>query len=361
MRNIKTVIMFVLILSISSFLFAQTVAPDVIKDIKMDTIAVEKEDSTDNIKIDIETDEDELVRIGEDLTVATEDTIPGDAVVITSNLYVHGFVQGDVVCINGNLVITGTVLGDAVCIGGIAEVGSSAVIEGDLVCIGGKLTRNEYAQIDGEIVNISLPFMRPVLKYAFKYIVSGDHISPKPRLHTFARRIGGFFVYIVKIVALIVFIFLILLFFKGGVDRVSDAIENHFWKTALAGFIGMLLIIPLTLLLIVLIIGIPLVPLLWTAVVAALIFGFACVTYTIGKIAAEKRGWKDKSPYILALIGLVVVEIITFLGNLVIIPGGGFAAIGGIIKLFGFIISYVAWIIGFGGVILTRFGAKKFG
>jgi len=203
--------------------------------------------------------------------------------------------------------------------------------------------------------------MRPVMHYVFKYIKPEDGKTFKPRFNPFVRRIMIFFMYIVKIIALVVFIFLILLFFKGGVDRVSDAIENHFWKTALAGFIGMLLIIPLTLLLIVLIIGIPLVPLLWIAVVAALIFGFASVTYTIGKIAAEKKGWKDKSPYILALIGLVVVEIITFLGNLVIIPGGPFAVIGGVIKVLGFIISYVAWIIGFGGVILTRFGAKKFG
>ncbi len=353
MRNFKFIIALVLFLSISTMLFSQE---EIVEMEKVDTIVAEKDTGI----VVMETD-DETVRIGEDLFVAVKDTVPGDAVAISSNLYVHGLLQGDAICINGNLIITGTVLGDAVCIGGIAEVGSSVVIKGDLVCIGGKLTRDERAQIDGEIVNISLPFMRPVLKYAFKYIGPNDVVSPKPHLHTFARRIGGFFIYIVKIVALVVFIFLIILFFKGGVDRVSDAIAHHFWKSALAGFIGVILTLPLTLLLIVLIIGIPLVPLLWIAIMAGMLFGFVCITYTLGKIAAEKKGWKDKSPYILALIGLLVIEIITLLGNLVILPGGPFMAVGALIKVIGFIVSYVAWMIGFGGVILTRFGSRTFG
>ncbi len=363
MRDLKTVIMVVLILSISSFLFSQTVTLDIIKDIEMDTIVDEKEDSAEitDIDIDVDIDKDELVRIGEDLIIAPEDTIPGDAVAITSNLFVHGFVEGDAVCISGNLYITGIVCGDAVCIVGNADIESTAVIKGDLICIGGTLSRDEGSSVEGEIVNLSLPFIRPVLHHVFKYIKPGDGPTFRPRFSPFGRRIVGFFMYIVKIIALLVFIFLILLFFKGGVEKVSNAIENHFWKSALAGFIGVLLILPLTLLLIVLIIGIPLVPLFLIAVVAAMMFGFACITYTIGKIAAEKKGWKDKSPYILALIGLVVIEIVTFLGNLIILPGGGFAVFGGIIKVIGFVISYVAWIIGFGGVILTRFGTRKFG
>lgn len=361
MRNYRTIIMCVLVLSITSFLFSQTVAPDVMEDIE-DIVEIEREESAGIGGISIETDEDEIVKLGEDLTIFPEDTIAGDAVVIGGNLSVHGFVEGDAVCIGGNLLISGTVLGDATVIGGNANVESTAIIEGDLVSVGGRVSREKGSTVKGEVTSISLPILRSVLPFAFKFIMPGKPRIPyRPFVSPFTKRMMGFSIYMVKIIALVVFILLILLFFQGGVDRVSDAIESHFWKAALAGFIGLILIVPLIILLAVLIIGIPLIPLFGIAVVAAMIFGYACITYTIGRIAAEKKGWKDKSPYILALIGLVVIEIVAFLGNLIILPGGIFAVVGGVLKVLGFIISYIAWLIGFGGVILTRFGVKKFG
>lgn len=367
MRSGKIMVSFLCIILFASLLFSQAVVVEVEKDSVGDSGKIKKiEKSIDigPVHVDIDEDDDERVSIGEDLTIAAEDTVPDDAVAITSNLTVHGFVTGDAVCISGDLVLTGTVEGDVVAIGGNLDADSSAVIGGDLICIGGRLTRRTGASVGGEIVNIPLPFIRPVLHHALKYVGAGEKrtiIIDKRPFGGFGRRLSTFFLYLVRLVALVIFVFLILLFFKGGVERVSDAIANHFWKSALAGFIGIILLLPLTLLLIVVIIGIPLVPLFWVVVFAGMIFGFACITYTIGKIAAEKKGWKDKSPYILALIGLVVVEIIAFLGSLAMLPGGPFIAIGGAIKVIGFIISYVAWMIGFGGVILTRFGAKSFG
>jgi hypothetical protein len=358
-KNLKKVGICVLLLVISSLLFAQQVEIEVEKD------SAEVEDSNVVVDIDsivkIESDEDELVKIGVDVTVAPEDTIQGDVVAITSDLSVFGFVEGDAVCISGDLEITGTVLGDAVVISGDADIGSTAVIEGDLVCISGGLSKHENAKVEGEVVNLSLPFISPVLHHAFKFIKPGPARGIKPRFGPMGRRVMGLFVYLIKVIALVVFIFLIVLFFKKGMDRVADAIENSFWRSALAGFVGVIIIVPLTILLVVLIIGIPLIPLLWIAFLAALIFGFASITYTIGKIAAEKKNWKDRSPYMLALVGLVVIEIVPFLGNLTIIAGGPFSVIGSILKVLGFIISYVAWIIGFGGVILTRFGTCQFG
>lgn len=358
-KNMKKVGICVLLLVISSLLFAQQVEIEVEKD------SAEVKDSNVVVDIDsivkIESDDDELVKIGKDVTVALEDTISGDAVAITSDLSVIGFVEGDAVCISGDLVITGTVLGDAVVISGDAEVGSTAVIEGDLVCISGNLSKHGNAKVDGEVVNISLPFINPILHHAFKFIKPGPERVIKPRFGSLGRRVIGFFIYLVRVIALIVFIFLIVLFFKKGMDRVADAIENSFWKSALAGFVGVIIIVPLTILLAVLVIGIPLIPLLWIAFIAAAIFGFASITYTIGKVAARKRDWKDRSPYMLALIGLLVIEIIPFLGNLTMIPGGLFAAMGGFLKVLGFIITYVVGIIGLGGVILTRFGTRKFG
>jgi len=358
MKNFKVIIVTGLLMLVSSLVFSATIPPIpgkvkvIVK--KIDSIVP---DST--IEID---DDNETVRIGEDLTVVSGDTIPGDAVVINGNLDVLGFVGGDVVCIGGELHISGYVNGDATVIGGNAEIESTAVIDGDLASIGGRISRAKGSKIKGETTSVSLPILRSLLPFAFKFISPHKVGIPyHPYVHPVAKRSIGFGVYLIKVVALIVFIFLIILFFKSGVERVSDAIENNFWKSVLAGFIGVLIIVPLTVLLAVLIIGIPLIPLLWIATIAGMIFGFTSIAYTIGRVASRKKSWNDRSPYILALIGFLVIEIIAFLGHLVALPGGAFAGIGGILKGLGFIISYLAWMIGLGGVILTRFGAKKFG
>jgi hypothetical protein len=369
MREGKIVFPLLCIVLIASLVFSQPADTEVEEDSVADSIRIIKVEDEDidigPIHVDVDDEDDaEWVLIGEDLTITAQDTVPDDAVAILSDLTVIGHVVGDAICISGDLILSGSVEGDVVSVGGSVEVESTAVIDGDLVCVGGTLTKMQGATVGGEVVNVPMPFIRPILHHALKYAGKGEKktiiINPRP-LGGFGRRIATFFLYLVKLVALIVFIFLILLFFKGGVERVADAIANHFWKAALAGFIGIILFLPITLLLIVFIIGIPLVPLFWIAVIAGMIFGFACITYTIGKIAAKKKGWKDKSPYILALIGLVVVEIVAFLGNLAMLPGGPFIAIGGAIKVIGFIISYLAWMVGFGGVILTRFGSRPFG
>lgn len=358
MKNTKIIFITIILLFIVSFLFSANIVPDITKD----TAKIGEENSTAIVSMVSENDKNDVVKMGENLTIPPEDTIPGDAVVIGGNLDIRGFVEGDAVCIGGVLHISGTVLGDATCVGGNAEIESTAVIDGDLVSVGGKIFREKSSAVKGSVTSISLPFLRPFFPFAFKFISPGKARIPyHPFIHPFTRRMMGFSIYIVKIIALLVFIFLILLFFKGGVDRVSDAIEYHFWKSALAGFVGEILIVPLTVLLAVLIIGIPLIPLLWIAIVAALVFGYTSIAYTIGRIAAEKKGWKNKSPYILALTGLVVIEIVTFLGSLIALPGGGFAIAGNIVRFLGYIISFIALLIGFGGVILTRFGAKKFG
>ncbi len=366
MKNVRFILAICALLIIS---FSLPSAADV-QDADEDTIEIKKVKiikKTEDIEkekdfsLEVE-DESQTVRMGEDLTVLAEDTIRGDAVVINGNLDVIGFVEGDAVCIGGNLFVSGYVHGDATVIGGNADIEGTAVINGDLVSVGGRISRAKGARVGGEETSISLPIIRSILPFAFKFVgIPKVGVPYHPYIHPIAKRSMGFGLQLIKIVALIVFVLLIILFFKGGVEKVSDAIENHFWKSALAGFIGALIIVPLTVLLAVIIIGIPLIPILWIVIIAGVIFGYTGISYTIGSIAARKKGWKDKSPYLLALIGLVVIEIIAFLGSLIAIPGGPFAVIGGLIKVLGFVISYIAWMIGFGGVILTKFGARKYG
>jgi len=355
-KNIRMIFTIFTILFISSFLFSATIEPLINIQIG------EEEDSSAIDSIPSEDDENGIVKMGEDFTLLSEDTAASDIVVMGGDLSIEGLANGDAVCIGGNFHISGNLLGDAVIIGGNADVESTAVIKGDLVCIGGSVSREKGAEVKGEIVNISLPVISSILPFVFKYTHPGrGDVVRKPFIHPFGKRFFRLALFFVMVVALIVLILIIIILFRGGVEKVSDAVRSQFWKTVLAGFLGVLLIIPLTVLLAVLIIGIPLVPVLWIAFVAALIFGYVCIAYTIGKIIAEKRDWKDRSPYILALLGLAIIEVIPFLGRLVALPGGLFNAAGGFLNFLGFIIVYIVFMVGLGGVILTRFGARKFG
>ena len=65
MKNFRIIVLLVLVLSLSSFLFSQRVAPDIVEEIA----EIEESDSIEMESVEVETEEYEVVRIGEDLTV----------------------------------------------------------------------------------------------------------------------------------------------------------------------------------------------------------------------------------------------------------------------------------------------------
>jgi hypothetical protein len=157
---------------------------------------------------EIEADEGDVVKIGQDLYVAEGEVVPGDAV-----------------CIDGDLTIAGTVHGDAVCASGDIILESTAVVNGDVVSIGGCIDKAAGAEVKGQEVCIGGKFA-PLIPFITKFTEISKPITQN----------------IINIVwEIVFFLFLMFLglllsvFMKRQMDNVHDHLTNEFPRSALLG------------------------------------------------------------------------------------------------------------------------------
>ena len=286
-------------------------------------------------------------------------TVNRDIVKMGRDIVVEEYeeVEGDVVAVGGDVTVKGAVTGNVVAVGGEVFVASTGVVEGDAVSVGGDVEKETGAVIRGERVGISVfpkQFFRPFHPRVFPSI----HIFRFPPL------LGGFhgLALFSRIVKIMLFLFLgivVISIVPKNVAKVSDRIKQDFLKSALVGFVAEILILPIFILLIVTIIGIPVAllaePLL---ILVALILGYTAVSYFIGQKLRESTSLKPDTPLMTLVIGILALESVLLLARVVGIFGNFLFAFSWILTFIGWMIWYVAVTVGFGASILTRLGTR---
>ena len=91
-----------------------------------------------------------LVVIGGNADVEEDASVTRDVVLIGGNLTIDGDIDGTVVIIGGNLTISGTTGKEVVVIGGQLLLTETSVVNGDVVTIGGQVTKEPGAEIVGK-------------------------------------------------------------------------------------------------------------------------------------------------------------------------------------------------------------------
>jgi hypothetical protein len=277
-------------------------------------------------KIHVRSGGEDIVKFGKDVVVEASETIDGSVVVIC-----------------GNLEVKGTVNEDAVSICGDVKVDSTGVIEGSVVSVGGEIRKENGATVRGQKTTVN--------------------IGPKGvfRFTPFAGGIYGF-AFIARIIKIIFFLFIgivVISIAPRHVTKVKERINQDFFKCALIGFVGEILILPVFLLLIITIIGIPLAilvePLL---VVATFVLGYTGVSYFIGEKLKSSTSLKPETPIVTLIIGILAVEAILLIARLIGILGHPLTPISWILTFFGWAFWYVVITVGFGAAILTRLGTR---
>ena len=175
----------------------------------------------------------ELVRFGEPLRVEVGDTVD-EAVAFGGPLTVAGTVRGDTVAFGGPLTLepTAVVEGDAVVFGGPLDVQPGAVVRGDRVGFGGTL-----GDVIGGIAG-----------------AAGREVPP------WQLAVLGIVSAFVKCAVLLLVGLLVLTFLPERYVRVREQLVRRPGRSALAGFLVLLALVPLAILLAVTVIGIPLIP-----------------------------------------------------------------------------------------------------
>jgi hypothetical protein len=297
--------------------------------------------------------------------VIEEDEVARDVVVVGGSLTIHGLVKGDAVAIGGSVEIDGEVTGDVAAIGSSVELESGARVGGDAVSIGGSVEQDADAVVDGMIQEV--PFF-PSLRFG-GWSGSGAKISHGPDFSVDMSRhwrpfdiIWGFF----GVAVLAIFAALTLLIARNPVERVGRQIADEPWKSGLVGLLSQILFAPLlvilVLILVISIVGIPfllLLPFVFIALLLIALLGYTAVALRLGQWSEERFGWNFSTPFLALLVGIGLIEIWSLVGEFLSAGPGPIKFFAVMFALFGGLLCYVVWTVGFGAAILSRVGTAS--
>jgi hypothetical protein len=268
----------------------------------------------------------DVVKAGTDIVVEEDELVKGDVTGLGADVTIRGKVDGSVVAVGGDIIVT-----------------STGEIEEDATSVGGDVRKEAGGMIGGEVVEVGF-VPREMLRMPFR--------STVPR--------GFPFMFIFFKVLFLLFIGLVVFsVVPDHVNRVKVKLEKEMLKSGLVGFLGEILILPVFILLIITIIGIPVAilvePLL---ILLAVLLGYTAVSLYIGEKFKENTNIKPKTPLMTVLLGIIVVELIPIFARIIGVAGEPGSAVGLVFVIIYWALIYLILTIGLGAVILTRFGVR---
>ncbi|WP_426752360.1 hypothetical protein [Myxococcus sp. Y35] len=280
-----------------------------------------------------------VVARGQNLEVKEGQTVES-AVVYGGNLVVNGHVKDDAVAFGGNLEVHGRVDGDAHAFGGNVILGPDAQVEGDVSAFGGSVERDDDAQVEGSIESFGgAGIGRMVASEIKKGVKEAKDPSERRRDHDDdGAGLAGF---ILTFAVLFGLGFLGQMFFPARMKQLGEEVRRKPMQTGLTGFLGLLAMIPLTVVLCITIIGIPVALVLWMAAPVAAALGYAAVASELGTRLPVLRGRKTQA--VVLALGLLVLMVV------------------GALPIVGTLVTILVVLMALGAVIRTRFGQRPQG
>lgn len=315
---------------------------------------------------------DAQVVVGSDLSIE-EDDVYRDVVVFGGRLTVEGQVIGDAVAIGGSASVSGEITGDLAVVGGSIELEDGARVMGDVVSVGGSIEQADNVDVAGQIIEV--PFA-PTFNFGnwgnwgnWGRWTDWDHdwdVSDSARRWGRHARWFGFFEAGWELIGVLFCGLLACLFYliaRNPVERVARKVGDEPWKSGLVGLLTQILCLPLLVLicfvLLISIIGIPLLLLVPFAILGFILvafLGYTAVAYLLGGWSEQRFGWNFANPYFTLLLGVGLIEIWALLGEFLSFGPGPIRFFAAMFTLFGCLLIYLAWTVGLGGAVLTRFG-----
>ena len=245
----------------------------------------------------------------------------------------------EVSVIGGNLEILGHVTGDVAVFGGNVHLGSDAEVDGDVVAFGGEVTKDDGAEIHGEQLSLGGSGAGMASKGAKAW---KKFNTPHSEHSTSSRLSWKLPNLLLQFAVYFGLSFLFLMFAPARMKQIEGELKRDPVKCGVAGLLGGIALLPMSVFLAVTIIGIPFVLVLWLVVALGTAMGFSSVAAEIGtRLPVLKPSRKTQAAVLALGIGvLLLVEMIPYLGPLVLM---------------------VVALVSLGAVIRTRFGGKAQG
>lgn len=284
--------------------------------------------------------------------------------------------SGSVLVVGGHLDVRGTVDGDVIVLDGTITLREDGEVDGDIHLIQSDLERRG-GEVDGEVVDVTRQLRRAESQFREEIMAEVTRELSRTRA---ARRTSGFarvgravgdIVEAGVTFAILGLLTLLLTRFSADrLDVVTRAVGRQPARSAVVGFAGGFLILPVYVLGIVVlaisVVGLPVllawVPLFPLAVVVAGFMGYVGVGQQVGRWVLEHDfPWLDRvdgsRPTHLRLLGLATLTAPFVVGNaLQVLPLVGWT--GSLVIGMGTIASVAATLTGLGAVIVTRGGRR---
>jgi hypothetical protein len=250
-------------------------------------------------------------------------------------------VEGDVVCLGNSINIDGLVRGSAVAIGGRVIVSNTGSVERDAVAVIGNVIKHPGGRIGGDNVSIGF-FNVPTIGY-----YRGAQVA---------------FV----ILIFVTFIFLGVLGYALAprhINKIKSKLDEKFLKSVFIGILGQIMILPVFVLLLITVIGIPVAVFLFPVfLILAFLLGFVAIAMYLGEKIKYNTKVSASTPTATILVGTTAIFSLVLFWAVLDFGGDWIPLLGGfhmvLLLLLAFAMFYLFATAGFGAAIMTRLGTR---
>ncbi|MDW7675877.1 MAG: hypothetical protein SCK28_15235 [Bacillota bacterium] len=287
---------------------------------------------------------DDIVRFGGNVTIGSEEivgnvvafggsvktlgVIDGDAVVFGGNVATKGSIEKNLVVFGGSISLEGFVGGDIVAFGGNIAIGENADLNGDIITFGGTVSKHPYAAIRGSIID-----------QPWDWANISNQLIGEFEGHIFSG-IGLWF-RVIGAISLVAISWIIGALLPQNINRVAEIVKVQGLRSFGIGLLAKFLAGPVIVALMIIIIGIPLVPVLILGLWFAQMMGVAAIGLLLGMSFSTKIGNGGISYGLAMLVGLVMLSLVR------LVPFAGGITI--------FIIKTIA----LGAILISKFGTGR--
>jgi hypothetical protein len=278
----------------------------------------------------------ELV-VGGTYTLGSGETLEEDLVILGGSAVIEedSRVEGNILVLGGSLMIYGDVNGNITAAGGYIMLGDTAYVDGDVTTAGGTLDTDPAAEIVGKTI---IENRGPFNGFFPQQIESPKfEITPNPFW-------SGLW-FLARVFVLASLAVLLMLFFPSQTKRISEVVVH---QPIISGALGLITMLVAPIILIAVMITIILIPVSLVgvfAIVLILLVGWLAMGLEVGQRLTRvlKVDW---APPVEAGLGTFVLSFV--LGSIGFIPCVGWTAVILVASM------------GFGAVLLTRFGTREY-
>jgi len=252
------------------------------------------------------------------------------------------------------VTVLGRVDDDVVAVGGSVRLGPKARVRGDVTAVGGRVDQEKGASIGGTVNEVRIG---PQFNFEPFHFFDGMWFQGWHAIGNGVRLLGT----VMRVSLVLLLALLVAVIASGPVHRIGDRVGRDPWLSGFTGLLAQLLFIPVLVLTVVIlavsIIGIPLLLLVPFAILGFLIaalVGFAGVALRVGRWAVGS----ERPAFVALAVGVILVSAVGLVARTLALLPVPLWPISWILGFTAFFLEYLAWTVGLGGALLTRFGTR---